>query len=85
MLTLIAEKSVPYFRINGRSPHNIGQPPADDDLSSLAATIDAIGPIKPLAVHGDDGATGVHEVVDPGEPADGGLHRAVGAQHQGGT
>jgi len=56
MVQLIAERRIAFARINGASPHNV-RAEADalnDDFASLAATIDALGQIKPLAVHGDE-------------------------------
>ncbi|MCW2276349.1 hypothetical protein GJ654_18655 [Rhodoblastus acidophilus] len=56
MVQLIAERKIAFTRINGASPCNVRaeSDALGDDFASLAATIDALGQIKPLAVHGDD-------------------------------
>ncbi|RAI16544.1 ParB/RepB/Spo0J family partition protein [Rhodoblastus acidophilus] len=63
-MRLVAEMKIPFAQINGLSPHNVRIADPDDDYTSLAATIDAVGQIKPLAVHGD--ALGGYWVIDGG-------------------
>ncbi|MCW2317239.1 ParB family chromosome partitioning protein [Rhodoblastus acidophilus] len=63
-MRLVAETIISFCQINGPSPYNVRISDPNDDYTSLAATIDAVGQIKPLAVHGD--RVGGYWVVDGG-------------------